>query len=156
MPLRYVAAVLACCAAAPSAAQTVPLVWNFGSLHPAAGFGPAKTVGCNTDGGLSSLALNASGTSALLALNDLNYYTPTAGGDILLADFAGIARLQFTSATGGDVYFDIWKIYKGKLPPVRFSGYAATYSATDGTLSLSLVLQVAKCQLPLKAIYRTP
>ena len=103
---------------------------------------------CFVGRGLSAFQGNASGTEAVVSLPEVTYFDGTS---YYLID--GQARLDFTTASTGNIKFKLTSEYPWSviLPP--FSNYAETVENPANRILLFFSVNFPSCTLPVSILY---
>jgi hypothetical protein len=103
---------------------------------------------CYVGQGTSTFQRNGTNSTAVISFPELVYYDGT------YHPLGGQARLNFSSATTGDIKFKFWGA-NGPITDPNFSGYSETFNGQQYIITFTIAFP-NNCSLPIFAGYETP
>jgi hypothetical protein len=113
-------------------------------------------IWCGIDRNDTTFIKRVGNQAAQISFAGINYTrTGSRGGEGAEAYYLnGQARLGFSNATSGRIYFDANADYPTSIYRPEFNAYSAVYNPTARTLTIKFTILLPGCTLPVEAVYR--
>jgi hypothetical protein len=139
-------------ALAPGAAQAqTPTTVLSGSTNPRST--PGVLAWCSVDLGPATFQRAGSGP-AKISLKAVNYTVPQGNNLPFYYEMAGQTLMTFATPTTGTLAFPYRAGYPAGVRAPKFRNYSQTYTGETRILTVSFVLELPNCALPILSSFR--